>query len=407
MIKDVVMPKAGLTMVEGTIVEWIAAEGSQVKKGDALMEYENEKSVQTCDALNGGILHITAQAGETIPIGEKIGALAETQAEYDSLLGGTPEAAPEKGCARECPECVHQAEIPAASAEPAAKDGHVRASGLARKMAAEAGINLADVPAPNGRVQKKDIEAYLKAKAAAPAPAPAAAIEDETTEIPWVGVKKTIAANMLKSIQTTAQCTCMREVDVTDFLALRGKFVACADTLGCRVSVNDLLCKLLAKVLPRHPLANATFDGKKVTSYKHVHLSVGVATENGLMVPVLRNADTLTLTEIHNQVKALAEQAKNRTLPSGSQSGGTCTITNFGVFPIDFSTPVINLPQTCIVGFGRPSLKPAVLPDGSIGARQMMHVVFTFDHQVIDGLEVGRIFEDIETFLKTPELILA
>ncbi len=420
MIKDVVMPKAGLTMIEGTIVEWLVPEGSRVKKGDALMEYENEKSVQTCDARNDGFLHITAGVGETIPIGEKIGLLAETQEEYALLVSGT--AGGEKSAVNEkisgaetspSEEKNSGAEIPekfTVKTPSSGKDGHVRASGLARKMAAEAGIDLADVPAPSGRVQKKDIEAYLKSRAASSvfaAPTPASVENDEITEIPWIGVRKTVATNMFKSLQTTAQCTCVRELDATPLLELRAKLADCAETLGCKISVNDLLCMMLAKILLRHPLANATYDGKNVSTHSHVHLSVAVATEHGLMVPVVKNIDTLSLTEIHHCVKNLAQQAKDRTLPPGSQAGGTCTITNYGVFPIDFATPVVNAPQTCIIGFGRTSLKPAILPDGTVGAREMMSVAFTFDHQVFDGYSVGKILEDIEKFMKVPEMILA
>jgi len=412
MILEVVMPKAGLTMVEGTITEWVAAEGAHVKKGDTLMEYENEKNTISCESLGDGILHITAQVGDTIPIGGKIGLLAETKEEYDSLLAGdsskaaeavteTEEVSEEKECARECPTCVHQ---PGDRTMTAAKDGRVRASGLARKMAAERGISLADVPAPNGRVQSKDVEAYQETSELAAATAPID--EDEITQIPWVGIKKTIANNMVNSLQTTAQSTCMVEVDVTDLLALRQKLVANAETLGCKISINDMLCKMLGKVLVKHPLANATFDGKTLYSHKHVHLSIAVATENGLMGPVVRNIDTLNLSEIHNQIKTLAQQAKDKCLPLDAQSGGTSMITNFGMFPMDFATPILNPLQTCIVGFGRPTLKPAVLEDGTIGARQMMHVVFTLDHQVIDGLEVGRIFADIKTYMENPEMIL-
>jgi pyruvate/2-oxoglutarate dehydrogenase complex dihydrolipoamide acyltransferase (E2) component len=194
---------------------------------------------------------------------------------------------------------------------------------------------------------------------------------------------------------------------VTELLALREKFVADQEQLGCKITVNDLLCKMLGKVVAKHPLANATFDGKTLYSHKHVHLSVAVATEDGLMVPVVRNIDTLTLTEINAQIKTLAQKAKDKQLTADEQSGGTFTITNVGMFPIDLATPVINLPQTCICGFGRPRLEPAVLPDGTIGPRQMMNVFLTFDHQVIDGLECGRIFQDIQYDLEHPEMILA
>lgn len=412
MVSEVVMPKAGLTMVEGTIMEWLVPEGAQVKKGDAIMEYENEKNTIKCEALADGILHIAAQVGETVPIGVRIGALADTQEEYQALLSAgdaipapAQEAVPaaETLAAAPAPTAAPAPAAPAASA--AVEGGHVRASGLARKMAAEAGIDLALVPASGGRIQAKDVEAYL----AAPKPATAAAVQDEAdeiTEIPWIGVKKTIATNMLKSMQTTAQSTCMLEADVTELLKLRKKLADNQETLGFKVSVNDLLCKMLGKVMAKHPLANATFDGKTLYSHKHINLSVAVATDNGLMVPVVKHIDALSLAQIHDQVKTLAQQAKDRCLPVDAQSGGTCMITNFGVFPMDFATPILNAPQTCIIGFGRSVLKPAVLPDGPIGARQMMYVTFTLDHQVIDGNEVGRIFADIQKYLENPETIL-
>lgn len=411
MVSEVVMPKAGLTMVEGTIMEWLVEEGTQVKKGDAIMEYENEKSTIKCEALADGILHITAQVGDTVPIGVGIGYLADSQAEYQALLNAAP-AAPGTPVGQECAksEAVPAAAAPAGAAfvpsAVVAEGGHVRASGLARKMAAEAGIDLALVPASSGRVQAKDVEAYLAASKPAPALA-AAADEDEITEIPWIGVKKTIAGNMLRSMQSTAQSTCMLEVDVTEFLALRKKLAAQQEMLGFKVSVNDLLCKMLGKVMAEHPLANTTFDGKTLYSHKHVHLSVAVSTDGGLMVPVVRNIDTLSLAQIHGQIKTLAQQAKDRCLPVDAQSGGTCMITNFGVFPMDFATPILNAPQTCIVGFGRPVRKAVVLPDDTICARHMMYVTVTLDHQVIDGNEVGRIFADIQSYLEHPETILA
>lgn len=414
MIKDVVMPKAGLTMVEGTIMEWKVEEGAKVSKGDVLMEYENEKNTIEMEALADGILHITAQVGDTIPIGERIGYLADTTEEYEQVVAQSSSApaaasAPAKTESRVPASAPVVAPAPQAAPQTqnitAVSEGHVRASGLARKMAKEAGIDLAYVPSENGRIQAKDVEAFLAA------PKAPAAVAQETydvvTEIPWIGVKKTIANNMMTSMQSTAQSTCMLEADVTDLMALRKKLADNAEVLGYKVSVNDLLCKMLGKILVNHPKANATFDGKTLYTHSHVHLSVAVATENGLMVPVVRNIDTLSLKEIHDQVKTYAQQAKDKKLPMDAQSGGTCMLTNFGVFPMDFSTPILNAPQTCIIGFGRPSLKPAVLPDGTIGVRQKMYVTFTLDHQVIDGLEVGRIFGDIEKYMENPEMILA
>ena len=415
---EIVMPRAGLTMVEGTISEWKAAEGAQVNKGDVLMEYENEKNVIECEALESGIINLVAKEGETIPVGGVIAVMAADQGEYDALVNGgasaaAAPAAEEKGCARECPTCVHT--NAAAPTAPAVTGGRIRATGLAKKLAREAGIDLALVQPSGGpdgtRIVAKDVENYLKAPkpaaAAAPVAAAAASVEDEIAEIPWTGVRKTIARNMMNSLQSMAQNTCTLEVDCTDLLALREKFVADQEMLGCKITVNDLLCKMLGKVVAKHPLANATFDGKTLYTHKHVHLSVAVATEDGLMVPVVRNIDTLSLTEINAKIKDLAQRAKEKKLDGSEMTGGTFSITNVGMFPIDYGTPVINPPQTCICGFGRPKLKPAVLPDGTIGPRMMMNVFLTFDHQIIDGLECGRIFKDLEYYILHPEMILA
>ena len=159
--------------------------------------------------------------------------------------------------------------------------------------------------------------------------------------------------------------------------------------------------------IDKHPYANATFDGKTLYTHKHVHLSVAVGAEDGLMVPVVKNVDLLSVTEISGKIRDLAARAKTKSLRPNEQSGGTCTITNVGMFPIDIGTPVINPPQTAICGFGRTVLRPVILPDGSVGARSMMNVFLTFDHQILDGLEVGRILKDIQCYIEHPELILA
>ena len=404
------MPRAGLTMVEGTITGWKVAEGAHVNKGDAIMEFENEKNVIDCEALDSGIIHILAQEGDTVAVGGVIGLMAADQAEYEALVKGGAPAAPT--AAAEAAPAAAPADPAAASTAPKASGGRIRATGLAKKMAREAGIDLADVTPSGGpdglRIVAKDVTAYLNAPKAAPAAAVSApaALEDEITEIPWTGVRKTIARNMFNSLHDMAQCTCTCEVDATELLALRARLVEAQDYLGCKITVNDLLCKMLGRILTKHPLANATFDGKTY-SHKHVHLSVAVATEDGLMVPVVRNVDTLSVTEINARVKDLAERAKTKSLKPEEQAGGTFTITNVGMFPIDTSTPVINPPQTAICGFGRTVVKPMYMADGTLAPPSMMNVFLTFDHQVIDGLEVGRLFKDIQYCIEHPDTILA
>lgn len=413
---QIVMPKAGLTMVEGTISEWKVAEGASVNKGDVLMEYENEKNTIECVALASGILHILAREGDTIPVGEPIGELAESPAEYAAMAGPAPAVRMPAVIAEPAPAISVPTPAAAVSSSSAAvrPDGRVRATGLAKKIAREAGINIADVPATGGpdgtRIVAKDVTAHLQATkntaVAVVAETKPASVAEEITEIPWTGIRKAIARNLFNSLQQTAQCTATCEMDVTELLALRQKLVDQQAFLGCKITVNDLLCMAVAKMLVKHPIANATFDGKTLFSHKHVNLSVAIATEEGLMVPVVKRADMLSLVELSKAIKDLGLRAKDKKLRDGEQSGGTFTVSNVGMFPIDMSTPIINLPEVAIMGFGRTTKKPVYI-DGAFVPRDMLCCYLTFDHRVVDGLEVGRIFKDMQLLIEHPELITA
>ena len=410
---ELVMPRAGLTMVEGTISSWLVQEGAAVRKGDTIMEYENEKNTIEFACTESGFLHILAQEGDTVPVGGPIAVVAASKEEYDGLTTGT---APK---AEAAPAAEPAAPAPAVAAAPVAapqiiEDGRIRATGYAKKLAREKGVSLSGIKGtgPNGRVLAQDV---LDALAAAPAAVPAAmpafvpsgeAAVDVVTKIPMTGIRKAIANNMYNSLQSMAQCTAAAEIDVTDLLAYRQKLVAQQDFLGCKVTVNDLLSMAVVKMLKKHPLVNATFDGKTIFAHSSVNLSVAVAAEAGLMVPVVRGADRMGLVQLHNAMKDLADRARDKQLRDGEQSNGTFTISNVGMFPIDWSTPIINPPQVAIMGFGRAVKKMAVVNDQP-AVRSMMTMYLTFDHRVIDGLEVGRVMEDMQTLLCNPELITA
>ena len=406
---ELVMPRAGLTMVEGTISAWTVPEGAAVKKGDAIMEFENEKNTIEFTCTHDGYLHITAQEGDVVAVGAPIGYVAATQAAYDALCG-SPDSAPAAHPA------AAPAEVPAAApaeSQPAPADagGRVRITGLARKMAKQHQIPLAALrgTGPNGRIIAQDVKDYLEAAAKQPVPASAAepapqAAVDEVKQIPLTGIRRAIAKNMYGSLQEMAQCTAAVEVDVTDLLAYRQKLVDDQDFLGCKVTVNDLLSMATVKMLKKHPMANATFDGKTISVHSSVNLSIAVAAEAGLMVPVVKGADRMGLVELHQAMKDLADRARDKRLRDGDQTGGTFTVSNVGMFPIDWSTPIINPPQVAILGFGRSVKKMAVVNDEP-KIRSMMNMFLTFDHRVFDGLEVGRILADMKTLVENPELI--
>ena len=406
---ELVMPRAGLTMVEGTIATWLAAEGSEVKKGDAIMEFENEKNTIEFACTHDGILHITAPEGQTVAVGAPIGLVAQSKAEYAALCGGAAPAAPAAEAAP-APVAEAPAAAPAAPVPAVAENGRVRATGLAKKMAKQKGVDLTQVKGtgPNGRIIAQDILDYLESRknapVAAPAPAASAAPDDVVTEIQMTGIRKAIAKNMYNSLQDMAQCTAAVEVDVTELLAYRQKLVENQEYLGCKVTVNDLLAMAAVKMLQKHPTANATFDGKILSVHSAVNLAVAVAAEVGLMVPVVKNAQRMSLVQLHNAMSDVALRARDQKLKGGEQGGGTFTISNVGMFPIDWSTPIINPPQVAILGFGRSVKKPVVVGD-DIKVRSMMHVFLTFDHRVFDGLEVGRILADMQKLLEHPELI--
>lgn len=415
---ELLMPRAGLTMVEGTIVQWKAKEGALVKKGDSILEIENEKTTMDFECTADGYLHIVAKSGDVIAVGNVTAVVAETMDEYNSLAkiqkndsaAGEASIMPAAGQNHKAETEVHSPSV--------TSSGHVKATGLAKKLAASAGIDIKKVKGtgPNGRIVAKDIDDYVNGMAAAKpadadygraAEAASAAQYEQCGKpevIPLTGVRRSIAKNMYESLQNMAQSSAAVEVDVTKLNEMRQVLLEKKEFIGCKVTMNDILAMATVKMLKKHPIANATFDGKDITTYPYVNLSVAVGAESGLLVPVLKNADRMTLSQLSNNLKDLVERAKDGKLVNGEQSGGTFTISNVGIFPIDIATPIINPPQVAIVGFGR-SVKKMVVVDDEPCIRTMMNIFITFDHRVFDGLEVGRILYDMKEYIENPELI--
>nr|WP_300095419.1 dihydrolipoamide acetyltransferase family protein [Sedimentibacter sp.] len=406
---ELLMPRAGLTMVEGTIVQWKVEEGAQVKKGDSILEIENEKTTMDFECTADGYLHIVAKPGDVVAVGNVTAIVAETLDEYKSI--GKSQSSAGKN---ECEVDNEKVEKPQTRqvTSSVTSSGHIKATGLAKKLAASAGIDLKKVEGtgPNGRIVAKDIDDYIKnVETSKTSVSAVSAVQSETYGspeiIPLTGIRRSIAKNMYESLQNMAQSSAAVEVDVTKLNEMRKVLLEKKDFIGCKVTMNDILAMATVKVLKKHPLANATFDGKEITTYPYVNLSVAVGAENGLMVPVLKNADRMTLSQLSNNLKDIVERAKDGKLLNGEQSGGTFTISNVGIFPIDIATPIINPPQVAIMGFGR-SVKKMVVVDDEPCIRTMMNIFVTFDHRVFDGLEVGRIMYDMKEYIENPELIM-
>lgn len=429
---EIFMPKAGMDMKEGRLIRWLKDVGDSVEKDEPIMEIETDKITMEAEAPATGILLAKLIDDETtVPVlqtigyigqpGEKIpdapvavadtpaAAPVETAAETAApasklpVLNGSVAATPyakklaaEKGVELAAVTASGPAgEVHASDVLAAAQSGAVNATALAKKYAEVNGVDLSAVSGTghDGKIRKNDV-----LNAAAPA-------QREITRIPLTPIRKAIARNMFNSLHSMAQTSDSVEIDVTELMALRQRLLAHKDELDTKITINDLLSYAAVKMLRTHPLANASFSDTEILCYPDVNLSMAVATDYGLTSPVVHGADRMSLVELSLAMRDLVVRARDRKLTADDQQGGTFTLTNMGIFPVDNFNPILPTPQSCIIGFGRCVEKPAVY-QGQICIRTMMVLSVTYDHRVFDGGEVGSIMKTMKEYLETPELFL-
>lgn len=401
---ELIMPKAGLTNTEGTVGDWKVNEGAAVKKGDTILEIENEKVTMEFNSPGDGILHITAETGTEVLVGGIMGYLAENQAEYALLRKAGPVSGtePERADVNAAVSAEVTAFIPAAAGK------RVKASPLARKRAAKAGIDLSLIQGtgPAGRIVAKDVAGFVAAAAALPERSNIKTQPvGEVIRVPHTAARKAIAKRMQDSLRSMAQTSASVELDVTELVALRKRLASQEERLGTRITLNDLLSRAVVKMLKEHPLANATWTDKELIMYPYVNLNVAVAAEHGLTTPVVKNAEQLSLVELSKALKNMVVKARDNKLRLDDLADGTFTISNMGIFPVDNFNPIVNPPQSAILGFGRTVEKSVIYQDG-IARRMMMVMSITYDHRIFDGLEVGKIMKCMKEYLENPEMIL-
>lgn len=429
---EIFMPKAGMDMKEGRLIRWLKEIGDHVEKDEPIMEIETDKITMEAEAPATGILlakliddettvpvlqtiGYIGQPGEKIP-GAPIAAAdtpaaapvetaAETAAPASKLpvLNGSVAATPyakklaaEKGVELAAVIASGPAgEVRASDVLAAAQSGAVNATALAKKYAEVNGVDLSAVSGTghDGKIRKNDV-----LNAAAPA-------QREITRIPLTPIRKAIARNMFNSLHSMAQTSDSVEIDVTELMALRQRLLAHKDELGTKITINDLLSYAAVKMIKTHPLANASFSDTEILCYPDVNLSMAVATDYGLTSPVVHGSNRMSLVELSLAMRDLVVRARDRKLTADDQQGGTFTLTNMGIFPVDNFNPILPAPQSCIIGFGRCVEKPAVY-QGQICIRTMMVLSVTYDHRVFDGGEVGSIMKTMKEYLETPELFL-
>lgn len=406
---EVKMPQLGLTMEEGTVTRWVKQEGDAVKAGEVLLEITTDKLTSEVESEHDGVLlKIVAQEGEDIPVK---GLLA-----YIGEAGETVGDAPAPAAAPAPTSAPVAAEAKPASIPSPAAGGRVRISPLAKKTAAKLGVDYTTVTGtgPLGRIVQRDILAAAEAgKTAAPAapaapvekPAAATALElmegDEVVKL--VGMRKVVAERMTKSAQEIPTVTQNVKIDVTDLVAFRKQVNA---SLGVKYSLNDYVLKATAKALKNNKHILVSLDGNQIIKRAHVNIGMAVALEDGLIVPVIRDADRLSLSEISATAKDLAERAKNNKLEMDEYKGSTFSVSNLGMFGVETFNPIINQPDAGILGVCAVQDEPVMDEEGNIGKRQFMRISFTFDHRLIDGATAAKFELAIKELMENPMQIL-
>jgi len=375
---EVVMPKFGLTMREGTIQKWFRTEGESVTAGDPLFEVETEKVLYEVESPADGIVAaILYEVESVVPVGSVVAVIA-VDGDHAAKLAADYHKTAGQG-ASSTAEAAKTGEASAAmSSAPAAND-RIVATPSARKLAREKGIELSVVKGsgPGGRITREDVEAAASKPQAVP------------EKIGWDGVRKRIAARMFESLQTTAQLTITTEADVTNMVHRRARLKE-----GQPITYNDLLVHAVANALRKHPRLNCTVESQAVRVHEEINIGVAVALDEGLIVPVIRNADRKSPLEIARESRELAEKARTGALGVDEVSGGTFTISNLGMYGVDAFTPIIDLPQVAILGVGRVREKPLVY-EGEIAIRHTLVLSLTFDHRAVDGAPAAAFLKDV------------
>lgn len=407
MATEIRMPQFGVSMETGTVAQWLKAEGDTVKAGDVLASIETEKLTNdVVSEVDGVLLKIVAQEGEDVPV-QGLMAYIGQPGEVLPDAGGM--AAP-AAAADTAPAAAEHVPAPAGQMS----GGRVKASPLARKIAAKLGVDLSQVTpgGTSGRIRADDVRAYAAQAPAAPAapaaaaPAPAAAaaeqMDGDTVE-KLSGMRKVVAQRMQQSHTEIPPVTQVTKVDVTALMQFRRELL---EKTGKKYSVNDLILKATAKCLAAHPEMLVSFDGSQIIHRAHVNLGMAVALDTGLIVPVIRDADKLSLDALAACAKDLAARAKDGGLTPDDYKGSTFTVSNLGMFGIEMFTPIVNQPDAAILGITAVEDELVMEADGTISKHQVMRLCCTFDHRAMDGAVEARFGMALRDLLQSPVEIL-
>ncbi|MCH7228555.1 pyruvate dehydrogenase complex dihydrolipoamide acetyltransferase [Haloferula sp. A504] len=439
MATNIEMPKLSDTMTEGTLIKWHKQVGDEIEIGDVIAEVETDKATMEMEAFDEGtITSIEVQEGEKAPIGA---VLAVLDGDGSGPAAGSGDAAESADAGEDAkPAETPAAETSSAPAEKAqskpaptrAEGERIKSSPLARKVAAELGVDLANVngSGPAGRIVRADVEAAAngagstgkpsgqaaaaaglaaaaKSKATAPAPQaiqPVVSEQDETIEL--TSMRRIIADRLLLSKQTIPHFYLHAEVDAAPLMKLRKEINAQAEqTHGNKYSVNDFILKAAINAAQTVPAVNASFTGDAIVRFASVGMSVAIAVEDGLVTPVIKNAETKSLLQISKEVKDLAVRARDKKLKPNEFDGGTITVSNLGAWGVESFDAIVNPPQAMIISVGGAIEKP-VVKDGQVVPGLRMNLGISCDHRVVDGAVAAEYLAAVKKLIEQPALML-
>jgi len=387
MASQITMPKLGLSMKTAKVVKWLKKEGDSIKKGDQVLEVMTEKITNKVEAPSDGVLlKIVADKGADLPIGALLGVIGQADEDISEILAAAP-AAPAAPAGQK-------------SKAGAASGGKVKISPAARKLAEENGVEVTRIigTGPEGRITKEDVEKAIEESVAFADDRPALEV------IPYEGMRRAIGDNMANSWATCAKVTHHVNVDISGLLALRKSINANLKEKE-KVSVTALLTKAIARAIEINPIINSTLDGEEIKILKDINIGMAIALDDGLIVPVIKNADQKKLMQINEEIRDLAKRARRNKLNPDEMGGASFTISNLGGYQsVDAFTPIINLPESAILGVCRTVEKPVVV-EGEIVIRPMMGLSLSFDHRIIDGAPAAEWLKVLIDLIETPHKI--
>src|SRR5690625_5221997 len=413
-VKEIKIPELAESIMEGTIAEWLVNVGDKVEKGDAILELETDKvNVEVHSEFTGIITEVLSEEGEDVEVGDTIGKLTE---DLDADVGAASESEPAPAAEETAVPEAKAASEPVAEEVASTSSADVIASPAARKRARELNIDLSQVNPqdPLGRVRPEDVDAAKASieqqatQQAAKSAKPAAQAEETEFDKPVERIKmsrrrQTIAKRLVEAQHTAAMLTTFNEVDMTAVMDMRKErkdnFL---EKNGVKLGFMSFFTKAVVAALKEFPYINAEIQGKEIVLKEYYDIGMAVSAEDGLVVPIVRDADRLDFAGIEREIGNLAGKARDNQLGLDEIQGGTFTITNGGTFGSLLSTPILNAPQVGILGMHNIVKRAMVMPDDSIEARPMMYIALSYDHRIVDGKDAVQFLVRIKDLLEDP-----